>query len=573
MQLIRKISFSRYWKIWSIGAIVAICLSLLLSLPKYGQVPAGLNRDEAALGYNAYSLLKTGKDEWGKSWPISITSFGDQKLPGYIYTLIPFIAVFGLETWVVRLPSLLAGLVVIISMGLIVLKLAKLAKHSPNWQLIASFTVMILIAISPWHMHFSRMAYETHLAMAFFVSSVVCLFFALDTKHKLLQRTLLIKASFLSGLTLLTYHGYQIFTPLFLFAFLIIFFQQIKKLDKIGLAIGVFLGLLNIGLLISGGVLQANQTKSQGINPLDKQELLRKATEYRSVSHLPTVINKVLFNKITEGTITFTQNYVSTFSGTFFFIHGSNHGDHNPGNGNNLHLFLAPFILLGIIAMGKYRKRLSIQLIAAWLMLALIPSSLTTNPMLEVRLGAVFPILELTATIGLFYLLNFLSQRQKLLIIGSLIIIGFSAVIRLFIFYTEIAPQTAVNNNNYHQLVQAIFKYKSNQGAVLTQSPSSSPYIWYLFENKIDPKLAQQALIHYPATDENFIHVKQLENIYFETINWDDLTKRTQIEPYTLILKPTEFPNEKRKNTQNILLETITDANNQTVYEVWKYID
>jgi len=150
--------------------------------------------------------------------------------------------------------------------------------------------------------------------------------------------------------------------------------------------------------------------------------------------------------------------------------------------------------------------------------------------MLEVRLGAVFPILELLATIGLFYLLNFLSQRQKILIISLLIIIGFSATIKSFIFYTKIAPQTTINNNNYHKLAQTIFKYKSNPGAVLTQSPSSSPYIWYLFENKIDPRLAQQSLIHYPATEESFIHVKQLENIYFETINWDDLAKRTQVE-------------------------------------------
>jgi len=178
MELIRQIFFlhkskstiPHYWRTWIIGAVIATCVALSLYLPKYGQLPAGLNRDEAALGYNAYSLLKTGKDEWGKSWPISIASFGDQKLPGYIYTLIPFVAVFGLETWVVRLPSLIAGLTVIVGMGLIASKLAKLAKYSQKFQLIGSWIVMILIAISPWNMHFSRVAYETHLAMAFFVA-------------------------------------------------------------------------------------------------------------------------------------------------------------------------------------------------------------------------------------------------------------------------------------------------------------------------------------------------------------------------------------------------------------------
>lgn len=555
------------WKIWSIGAAIIICLSLLMSLPKFGQIPAGLNRDEAALGYNAYSLLKTGKDEWGKSWPISITSFGDQKLPGYIYTLIPFIAVFGLEIWAVRLPSLLSGLIVIIGMGLIAMQLAKLAKRSLNWQLIASFAVMTLIAISPWHMHFSRVAYETHLAMAFFVSSVVSLFFALDTKQKLLQRSLLIVAGLLAGLTLLTYHGYQIFTPLFLLVFLVIFFQQIKKLDKAGLIIGTLLGLLSIILLITGGVLQANQTKSQGINPFNNQVLLKKATEYRSVSNLPPLINKVLFNKFNEGLIAFTQNYVSTFSGTFFFIHGSGHGDHNPGNGNNIHLFLAPFVLLGLLALGKYHKEKAIQIIMAWMFLALIPSSLTINPLLEVRLGAIFPILELLAVLGIFYLFSYLSKSQQKLASAALLIITSFFALRLFIFYTTLAPILSVDNTHYHLLAKTLFKYKANTKTVLTQSPASSPYIWYLFENKIDPALVQQSIVHHPTTDEGFKHVKQIGNVYFETINWDNLEKK----PYTLILKPTEISMDQRMNPQFSLIEVVTDTKNQAIYEVWKY--
>lgn len=556
-----------FWKIWGIGTVVAIFLSLLMCLPKYRQIPAGLNRDEVALGYNAYSLLKTGKDEWGKSWPISITSFGDQKLPGYIYTLIPFIALFDLEIWVVRLPSLLAGLIVMIGMGLIAMKLAKLAKYSSSWQLIASFIVMILIAISPWHMHFSRVAYETHLAMAFFISSVTCLFFALDIQHKLLQRILLAKAGLLAGLTLLTYHGYQIFTPLFLLAFLIIFFQQIKKLDKIGLAMGVFFGLLSVGLLISGGVLQANQAKSQGINPFNNQVLLKKATEYRSASNLPPLVNKILFNKVNEGLITFTQNYISTFSGTFFFIHGSGHGDHNPGNGNNTNLFLAPFILLGLLSLGKRYKEKATQIIIAWILLALIPSSLTINPLLEVRLGAIFPILELLAVIGIFSLLSFLSNSQKRIASVLLISIGLISTIRLFIFYTTLAPIISVDNTHYHLLAKTIFKYQENNEAVLTQSPASSPYIWYLFENKIDPAFAQKSIVHHPTTDEGFKHVKQLNNIYFETINWNDLDKKS----YILILKPTEISIDQRMSPQFSLIETITDAKNQTIYEVWKF--
>ena len=566
MKFIPNILASQYWKGWGIGVVMILSLALSLYLPKFGQLPAGLNRDEAALGYNAYSLLETGKDEWGTAWPVSITSFGDQKLPGYIYTLIPFIAIFGLKIWVIRLPSLLAGLVVIVGTGLIAMKLAKQTKLSLTMQLTSCFLVMILTAISPWNMHFSRVAYETHLALAMFISSLACLLFALDTNHKLRQRILLVTAALLSGLTLLTYHSYQVFIPLFFLAFLGLNFKKIKKLDQTGIKIGLAIGLVSVGLLIGGGVFKANLIKSQGINPLDNQTLLNKATEYRTLKLLPA-INKVLFNKYNEGIITFTQNYTSTFSGTFFFIHGSNHGDHNPGNGGSINLFLAPFVLLGLLAMGRYHQKKSIQLVAIWLMIGLIPSSLTINPLLEVRLGTIFPALEILAVIGIFYLFHFLSRLQKHILGISLLAVGLLSATRMFIFYTQIAPPVSVDNTGYHLLAQTLYRYRSAPETVLTQSPFSSPYIWYLFENKIDPSLVHQKIIHYPTTDEGFIHVKQLENVHFETISWDGLGTI----PYILILKPTEISPDQRVSPSFSLIETITDANNQVLYEVWRY--
>lgn len=569
MQLIGRRSSTYYWRIWSFGALLAVILALCLYLPQYGSVPAGLNRDEAALGYNAYSLLKTGKDEWGKSWPISITSFGDQKLPVYVYTLMPFLAVFGLEIWVVRLPSLLAGLMVIVGMGLLSSKLAKLAQLSQKLQLMSSWLVMALIAISPWNMHLSRVAYETHLAMALFVSSLTCLLFALDTKQRLQQRILLSSAGLLAGLTLLTYHSYQVFTPLFLLAFLIIFFKQIKKLDKVGLTIGILLGSVSVGLLITGGVWQANQIKSQAISPFSNPKFTEQITAYRTANNLPSMINKLLFNQFSEGLVTFAQNYVTTFAGGFFFVHGSNHGDHNPGNGSNLHLFLAPFILLGIILISKYRRKPATQIIITWLLLALIPSALTTNPLLEVRIAAVFPILELLATIGIIYLCSLLAQRYRSLCVVLLIAIGLISTMRLFIFYLTIAPQNSVNNLGYHLLAQKMAQYKTDSNIVLTQSPSSSPYIWYLFENKIDPTLAQQELVHYPITDEGFIHVQSFENVRFASIDWGTLAHGT----YILFLKPAEISLDKRDNSQFTLLTTINDRDDQIIYEVWKYIN
>ena len=75
--------------------------------------PPGFTADEAVFGYNAYSLLKTGKDEFGASWPIALRAFGDWRPALYSYLVIPFVYIFGLTEMAVRMPSILLGSVTI----------------------------------------------------------------------------------------------------------------------------------------------------------------------------------------------------------------------------------------------------------------------------------------------------------------------------------------------------------------------------------------------------------------------------------------------------------------------------
>ena len=90
--------------------ITILILAAVFRLAFLADFPAGLNADEAALGYNAYSLMLTGRDEHGHPWPVNLESFGDYKPALYAYILIPFIKVMGLTELAVRLPSALAGI-------------------------------------------------------------------------------------------------------------------------------------------------------------------------------------------------------------------------------------------------------------------------------------------------------------------------------------------------------------------------------------------------------------------------------------------------------------------------------
>src|SRR3989339_1188273 len=73
------------------------CLSLFINLYKKNSSPPCFNTDEASFGYNAYSILKTGRDEYGTLLPLRLKSFGDYKMPLYSYLSIPFIVIGGLN--------------------------------------------------------------------------------------------------------------------------------------------------------------------------------------------------------------------------------------------------------------------------------------------------------------------------------------------------------------------------------------------------------------------------------------------------------------------------------------------
>ena len=141
--------------------IIVVTLILIVAATsrfyKLGAVPTSLNADEAAIGYNAYSILKTGKDEYGRKFPLLFQSFDDFKMPVYIYLTVPSIAIFGLNDFSVRLPSALLGTLTVFVTYLLIEGLFA----SIPIGVIASF----LLAISPWHLQFSRSAYEANIAV------------------------------------------------------------------------------------------------------------------------------------------------------------------------------------------------------------------------------------------------------------------------------------------------------------------------------------------------------------------------------------------------------------------------
>src|SRR3982751_523874 len=148
--------------LWLIGILL---LGALLRLIVVSSIPNGLYQDETAIGYNAYSILKTGFDEHHQFLPLYFKSFGDYKLPLYIYLTAGSIFLFGLNEFAVRFPSILFGILAVLG----IYQLTKELTKNTRLSLISS----LLLAINPWHMHFSRAGFEVNVAVTLLLFGVV----------------------------------------------------------------------------------------------------------------------------------------------------------------------------------------------------------------------------------------------------------------------------------------------------------------------------------------------------------------------------------------------------------------
>ena len=212
---------------------VIVALGVFLYLIKLGSIPLGLYVDEAATGYNAYSLLKTGRDEYGKSFPIAMRLLGSYTPPLHIYLSIPIIAIFGLTIFSTRLLSAVCGILAIVVVFLIIkdLRIIK-SKFTP---LVAT----LLFAVTPWALFFSRLGYEQNLAFLMFSLSVLLVQKSLKNP-KLLMLTIPI-------ISLSTYSdwGQRLLAPLLFIGALVLFRKKLLTKSNFGyLAIGVLLALL-----------------------------------------------------------------------------------------------------------------------------------------------------------------------------------------------------------------------------------------------------------------------------------------------------------------------------------------
>lgn len=517
-----------------------LLLAFLLRFYKLGEIPPGVNRDEASIGYTAYSLLKTGQDEYGETLPLSFKSFGDWKLPIYIYLTIPFVKVFGISEISVRAVSAIAGTMTVVLTYFLVreiinskglkrvdagLNIGKVRKENVDVEKIALLTTGLLAA-SPWHIHLSRVESESNLAV-FLITLAVLLFL------KSLKRWngLIILSSLLFSLTYFTYHGNHVFTTLLLFGLLVIFKKEMPR-NRITFA-SALIFLFLTGFILSKTLFSADITKLSGISIFGDPALVHKQIELPRNEHgnPQSFFSRVLHNKVIFALERFGQNYIKAFSAEFLFIKGGTNSAHNIKDFGNMYLVEAPFLLLGILYLVVLhrRRRFSREttlFIFWWFLIAPIASSITKDAPHTNRMFAVFPILPLITAFGIFCLLNIISEHKffkKIVTLGISIIFLLNISIYLDRYFIHFPIREGENwGIAYKKLSKFLENQDGNYNEIIISRPRESPYIFLLFYQQYDPTLFRRAIQWYPPTADGFIHAKKLGKYTFRDIRYPE---------------------------------------------------
>lgn len=554
-----------------------------------GSVPNGLNRDEASIGYTSFSLLKTGRDEHGVRWPVNVKSFGDWKLPFYIYSLIPLVAIFNLNDWVVRLPSALAGVGTVMVSAVFVTQLIRDKKGAvlgSNSKKRLTLLLPLFIAFSPWAIHMSRIAYEANLAMFFFISGLTAYLFAINQlrtdrrKNFVSKRAAwsLILSALLLSTTLLTYHAYQLVTPL-MGVFLLFwsrgelrYFWQ-KRRNVIFNAAAIV--LISITILVLAGSEQANRTKFSGLSIFDKesysQELFSKR-QYFSPSLQP--LAPLFINTPTLIIRQLADNVLKVFSPDFLILRGGSHNSHNITGVGNLHRFEIVFIIIGLYFFWKEHRSWQ-KLVMIWILVALVTTIITFEANHTIRFSPALVPLELVTAYGVVSLWLWMKEhfrspfRVGVMLLLIMIVVG--SYLHYLVTYFVVFPKQDKDFWPWYmpQIVSQAMVRRHNYERIIMSELESSPYIYFLYHSRYDPTKLAKNLEFLPPDEEGFQHVRRLENIYFESTDWGADEK--EFNKILYIVRPKAIPGDKYTSANYEHLFKVSAANAEIEYQFLEY--
>jgi 4-amino-4-deoxy-L-arabinose transferase-like glycosyltransferase len=497
--------------------LAIVFVAAALRIWKLADIPPHPTADEAALGYNAYSILKTGKDFWGQSLPIIFKSFGDYTPGLYVYLTVPFVAVFGLNEFAIRLPNVFLGVLVVYLVYLLAKIVFAKTKYK-NLKDIALFAAF-LAAINPWLIHFSRGAWVLTLSLALTLLGILYFRKALEKPRFILA------SSFFFALTTLSYQGAKMSSLIVIALLVVIFREHLKKINK-----KLLLGALAVGVVVGSPILvslytgEASRLSVVSVfsYPRSSQDVEKVLEEGGETSGAPTSLafhsEPLNFARVTLG------KWFNHFSARFLFFEGD---WENPRlSSPNLGMFLLSdlvLIILGLIALIRSGKNKYVLFMLLWLVLAPLPSVFSRDRVHAARsLHMAIGLITLSA-LGLARLLK---NFSKGLLVKTAVFIFVAVYVLNFIYYLDAYFVHLPKHNakywdyGYREAVKYIDESALESRQIVFQQSYEQPFIYFLFYNKLEPAEFRRSMVFEESSVGDVGLVTKLGNIDFRFLSW-----------------------------------------------------
>lgn len=519
--------------------LVGFAVAVYLRFWRLGQVPEGLYSDEALYAYEAYSLLKTGKDQFGNITPLSIAGFGDYRPAGYIYSTIPFIAIFGLNEFAARLPSAIFNILTIFVSYLFIKEITGKKK--------AALLGVAILTLSPWSLYFSRMAHETNLTTLLITSGLYYLYKSrINNKFLLLAMVLMVLSTYV-------YHNARVFVPLCLLLTAVIYHKFLRTHKKLVIsAVFLFIFLaIPLFLELRG---EEGWARVHGISFWDDPGTILKINSYRGQllkAGINPGLSRLIINKASMYPLVFGRNFIQRLQPSFILFTGDTNGVYNTPN-NGILLWIEPFLIgLGLYFLIKKNRQVGFWIMGL-LIIGIIPDALTRLEPSSARLHLILPLICLLSAYGMYHIC-----RKR--IISTFFIILLLSLNSIWFWYNYLVIRPVVNKSAWRPGIKEMV-YKASESSSFYDkiwiSRTGWGWIQILFYAQYDPATFQVEAKVSPKNELGFWWVSDLGKYHLDWLP-EKLDDNRNI---LYIATPREFPN----GTQPIYI--INDREGQPRY-------
>ncbi|MDP3724364.1 MAG: glycosyltransferase family 39 protein [bacterium] len=432
--------------------------------------PVGLYWDEVAIGYNAWSILQTGQDEYGRFFPMLFESFNEFKLPGSIYSTVPSIAIFGPNAFGVRFPAVLYGTLTV----LVLYWLTILLTGRKQIGLLSAF----VLALMPWHVHFSRVGFEAT-GMVFWVLFGMTLI--LRAKR---TPTMLLIALPTLAFSLYFYHAARIFIPLML-TFIIVRDWRWFWHERVFAIVGGFLALL---LLLPLGIetMKPGRTvRFDQVSIFSDPTVLERSIKRKE--EVGSILSRIANHRFVIWGAEAFRNELAHFSPQFLFISGDSNIRHSiPGFGMLFFVFL-PFLLVGLILLFRFRNMR--MMVFFWLIIAPIPGAFAQPAPHALRSILLIPVFAIVIAVGIDAIFRWIRGRTSVFIGMVVAIVFFSSFVVFVRSYLIDYPRVSAVEwaDGYQELFAWLQTHGEGYERIAISGYHWKPYIFAAFYLPIEP--------------------------------------------------------------------------------------